>query len=71
MICHSCQVAGQANQEANRRAFDPDEVAEAMRSMTREWHSKCNYRDCPCQHVIGEVLNRQRIPGDQDEEVTP
>lgn len=69
MICHDCQVAGHLNSEGNRLAM-MESVAAAgdVREMAREWHRKCKDRNCPCQHVIGEVINRQfdgiRHPGE-------
>jgi hypothetical protein len=67
VICHPCEVAGYLNQEANRLAMlESVEAAESVRVLCRNWHAGCRDRTtCPCQHVVGDVLNHQRIRDDE------
>jgi hypothetical protein len=62
MICHPCTVAGFLNAEANRAVMlESVAAAEPLKALCREWHSKCKDRFCPCQHIVGQVLNQQEI----------
>jgi len=62
MICDKCKKAGKYNTEANQRQFhDGVKVADSIREVARKWHAKCLFKDCTCQHVLGDFINRDRV----------
>jgi hypothetical protein len=65
MICDCCKTAGAYNAEANHKVwFAGVKAAEEWRYVARRMHAKCSSIDCTCQHILGDVLNRNRIHDD-------
>jgi hypothetical protein len=59
MICKLCRRAGELNTRANR-TLDPAEV-EQIRANARAYHSYCQPGWCDCQHIVNDVINRERL----------
>jgi hypothetical protein len=61
MICEACIEAGRFNEMANQANWQSTRLAEILRVEARKEHAKC--KGCTCAHLVGDVLNRERLYG--------
>jgi hypothetical protein len=71
MICDNCKIAGGYNRMANQLAGEDGPAVTPGLTLLRQSaegrHEICTDINCTCQHIVGQVLNHERISREDGE----